>query len=41
MGRRRAGKRNPVYLSSCNGGVEEVNEVDNADMVQRLLSGEV
>ena len=39
MDRRRAGKTKPVYLSSCNRGVEEGNEMDNVDVGQWLLLG--
>lgn len=35
------GRESLSYLGSCNRGVEEGNEMDDADMVQRLLSGEV
>ena len=41
MDRRRARKRKPVYLSSCNRGVEEGNEMDSVLVGQWLLSGEV
>lgn len=41
MDRRRTGKRKPVHLSSCNRGVKEGNEMDNVNVGQWLLSGEV